>query len=61
MVSLGLDTYTIWAFQSEKDADNHNWYFKDVFKDYDTACDFLEELRILHEEYIFTTDFESLV
>lgn len=61
MMSLGLDTYTIWAFQSVEDMENQKWYFKDVFRDYDTACDFLEELQILHPEYEYTTDFESLV
>jgi hypothetical protein len=61
MMSLGLDTYTIWAFQSEEDMKEHRWYFKDVFQDYDTACDFLEELKVLHDELFFTNDFESLV
>jgi hypothetical protein len=61
MMNMGLDTYTIWAFQTDEDMEEHKWFFKDIFRDYDTACDFLEELRVLHDDLYFDTDFESLV
>lgn len=61
MVSKGMDTYTIYAFESRREQENGDWVFCDIFKSYTEATKWLEELEILHPELHYTTDFESLV
>lgn len=61
MVSKGLDTYTIYAFESRKALEAGDWYFKDQFKSLEKAEEWLEEFQVLHPELHYTTDFESLV
>jgi len=61
MVNKGLDTYTVYAFESQRDLEVGNWFFKDEFKSHEAALDWLAEFEVLHPELKYTTDFESLV
>lgn len=61
MINKGMDTYTVYAFESRQALETGDWYFKDEFKSHKAAVEWLDEFEQLHPELYYTTDFESLV